>query len=134
MDPERETLQRHIAEVKRSLAARLDLLGGRVNRARRVLEIRKHVRAHLGGSLGAAAAIGVLFGLRARRRLSGRVDSVRPHGGIAGTVIGSLVRSLATSAAAALAAKLVRSHGDHNEPPLERGSSHSGGRTERPYS
>jgi hypothetical protein len=132
MDPERESLERHIAEVKRSLANRLDLLGGRVNRAKRLLEVRNQIREHLAGSLGAATAIGFVLGLRARRRLPGRVE-VRhsSHRGIVGSIAESLLRSLATTAAAAVAAKLVK-HGDHDDA-LGRYRSGSNGREERPF-
>jgi hypothetical protein len=139
MDPERETLERHIAEVKRSLAARLDLLGGRVNRARRVLEVRSQIRDHLGGALGASAAVGFWLGRRASRRrlLPGRVEVVGHQRGIVGSVVESLVRSLATTAMAALAAKLVKQHDDEDEPALGRlGSSRVSrdDRHDRPYS
>lgn len=118
MDPERETLERRIADVKRSLAARLDALGGRMNRARRMLAVRQNLREHLGAAMGVAATIGFLLGRRAvkhRPLLPGEIHipPPAPQKSLTASVVESIIRSIAATIAAAAATGVMKEMAEH---------------------
>jgi hypothetical protein len=124
MDPERESIERRIAEVKRSLATRLDMLGGRLNRARRAVAIKDRLREHIVPSMGVAAALGFLLGRRAARRahvlaLPGDIRSLPAptpapvqRKSLIASALEAMVRSVAATVAATAATGLLKDYAD----------------------
>jgi hypothetical protein len=81
-------------EARASLIARIEELGRRLHEARERLDIAAYITAHPLASVGAAAAVGALLGLRRRKPRAGHVVE-RSFAGAVAAGVGALALRVA---------------------------------------
>jgi hypothetical protein len=99
MDPHAQT-DRHIADAKAQLTARIEELGRRFHQVKQKLDLPAHIEAHPLIAVGGAFVLGALLGMRRkdRRRPDGTVE--RGMGGAILAVLGAIGLRLSKEVAA----------------------------------
>jgi len=95
-------------EARASLIARIEELGRRLHEARERLDIAAYITAHPLASVGAAAAVGALLGMRRRKPSTGEVVE-RSFAAAAAGAVGALALRVAKEIAFKQVADAARS-------------------------